>query len=161
MSFVPGTDQLNSIPRSKSVLQRNLNLIRELSITQFKLKYTGSALGYVWSSIKSLLLFGVMYLVFSVLLGTGRGTYNFPVQLLVGVVLWTFFVEATTTAMNAIAGAGELIGKAYFRDASLSSRRPQVRHCRSPSIRSSSSSSPLLLAVYPSRGEVCSHRSTT
>lgn len=114
MSSVPGTDQLNSIPRSKSVLQRNLNLIRELSITQFKLKYTGSALGYVWSLIKPLLLFGVMYLVFSVLLGTGKGTYNFPVQLLVGVVLWTFFVEATTTAMNAIAGAGGLIRKAYF-----------------------------------------------
>jgi ABC-2 type transport system permease protein len=114
VSSVPGTDQLNSIPRSKSVLQRNLNLIRELSITQFKLKYTGSALGYVWSLIKPLLLFGVMYLVFSVLLGTGKGTYNFPVQLLVGVVLWTFFVEATTTAMNAIAGAGGLIRKAYF-----------------------------------------------
>jgi ABC-2 type transport system permease protein len=114
VSFVPGTDQLNSIPRSKSVLQRNLNLIRELSITQFKLKYTGSALGYVWSLIIPLLLFGVMYLVFSVLLGTGKGTYNFPVQLLVGIVLWTFFVEATTTAMNAIAGAGELIRKAYF-----------------------------------------------
>jgi ABC-2 type transport system permease protein len=114
VSSVPGTDQLNSIPRSKSVLQRNLNLVRELSITQFKLKYTGSALGYVWSLIKPLLLFGVMYLVFSVLLGTGKGTYNFPVQLLVGVVLWTFFVEATTTAMNAIAGAGGLIRKAYF-----------------------------------------------
>jgi ABC-2 type transport system permease protein len=114
VSSVPATDQLNSIPRSKSVLQRNLNLIRELSITQFKLKYTGSALGYVWSLIKPLLLFGVMYLVFSVLLGTGKGTYNFPVQLLVGIVLWTFFVEATTTAMNAIAGAGELIRKAYF-----------------------------------------------
>jgi ABC-type polysaccharide/polyol phosphate export permease len=67
VSAVPGRDQLNSIPRSTSVLQRNLNLIRELSITQFKLKYTGSALGYVWSLMKPLLLFGVMYLEFSVL----------------------------------------------------------------------------------------------
>jgi ABC-2 type transport system permease protein len=114
VSAFPGRDQLTSIPRPKSVLRRNLNLVRELSITQFKLKYTGSALGYVWSLMKPLLLFGVMYLVFSVLLGAGKGTYNFPVQLLVGIVLWTFFVEATTTAMNAIAGAGGLIRKAYF-----------------------------------------------
>jgi len=114
VSAVPGIDQLSSIPLSRSVLRRNLNLIRELSITQFKLKYTGSALGYVWSLMKPLMLFGIMYLIFSVLLGTGKGTYNFPVQLLVGIVLWTFFVEATTTAMNAIAGAGGLIRKAYF-----------------------------------------------
>jgi ABC-2 type transport system permease protein len=114
VSSVPGRDQLNSIQLSRSVLRRNLNLIRELSITQFKLKYTGSALGYIWSLMKPLMLFGIMYLIFSVLLGTGKGTYNFPVQLLVGIVLWTFFVEATTTAMNAIAGAGGLIRKAYF-----------------------------------------------
>jgi ABC-2 type transport system permease protein len=109
-----GSGQLEAIPRPKSLSQRNLNLIRELSITQFKLKYTGSALGYVWSLVKPLMLFGIMYLVFSVLLGAGNGAVEFPVQLLIGIVLWTFFTEATTTAMNAIAGAGDLIRKAYF-----------------------------------------------
>ena len=114
MTTVPGGARLDAIPRPRSVFRRNLNLVRELSITQFKLKYTGSALGYAWSLAKPLMLFGIMYLVFSVLLKAGVGTYNFPVQLLVAIVLWTFFVEATTTAMNAIAGAGGLIRKAYF-----------------------------------------------
>jgi ABC-2 type transport system permease protein len=114
VTSVPERNTLNSIPRLKRASARNLNLIRELSITQFKLKYTGSALGYVWSLVKPLMLFGIMYLVFSVLLKAGVGTYNFPVQLLVAIVLWTFFVEATSTAMNAIAGAGGLIRKAYF-----------------------------------------------
>jgi ABC-2 type transport system permease protein len=114
VTTVPGGARLDAIPRPRSVFRRNLNLVRELSITQFKLKYTGSALGYVWSLAKPLMLFGIMYLVFSVLLKAGVGTYNFPVQLLVAIVLWTFFVEATTTAMNAIAGAGGLIRKAYF-----------------------------------------------
>jgi ABC-2 type transport system permease protein len=114
VTSIPERETLNSIPRPKRTSTRNLNLIRELSITQFKLKYTGSALGYVWSLLKPLMLFGIMYLVFSVLLKAGVGTYNFPVQLLVAIVLWTFFIEATTTAMNAIAGAGGLIRKAYF-----------------------------------------------
>jgi ABC-2 type transport system permease protein len=106
--------RLEAIQRPRSIFQRNLNLVRELSITAFKIKYTGSALGYVWSLVKPLMLFGIMYLVFSILLRAGAGTYEFPVQLLVAIVAWTFFTEATTTAMNAVAGNGDLIRKAYF-----------------------------------------------
>ena len=109
-----GGSRLEAIPRPNSVFQRNLNLVRELAITNFKLKYTGSALGYVWSLIKPLMLFGIMYLVFSVLLKAGGNDKDFPVELLFGIVLWTFFIESTTLAMNAIAGASDLIRKAYF-----------------------------------------------
>jgi ABC-2 type transport system permease protein len=110
----PDSSVLEGIPRPRSVSQRNINLIRELSITAFKLKYTGSALGYVWSLVKPLMLFGIMYLVFSILLKAGLGAFDFPVQLLVAIVAWTFFTEATSTAMNAVAGNGDLIRKAYF-----------------------------------------------
>jgi ABC-2 type transport system permease protein len=109
-----GSSALEAIARPRSVFQRNLNLVRELSITSFKLKYTGSALGYVWSLIKPLMLFGIMYLVFSLLLKAGVGSKDFAVQLLIAIVAWTFFTEATTTAMNAVAGNGDLIRKAYF-----------------------------------------------
>jgi ABC-2 type transport system permease protein len=108
------TSRVEAIPRPRSLFQRNLNLVRELSITSFKLKYTGSALGYIWSLIKPLMLFGIMYLVFSILLKVGKGDTNFPVQLLIAIVAWTFFTEATSTAMNAVAGNGDLIRKAYF-----------------------------------------------
>jgi ABC-2 type transport system permease protein len=109
-----GTGALEAIQRPRSVFQRNVNLVRELSITSFKLKYTGSALGYIWSLAKPLMYFGIMFLVFNILLKAGVGSYNFPVQLLVAIVAWTFFTEATSTAMNAIAGNGDLIRKAYF-----------------------------------------------
>jgi ABC-2 type transport system permease protein len=108
------SSRLDAIPRPRSQFQRNLNLVRELSITAFKLKYTGSALGYVWSLIKPLMLFGIMYLVFSQLLRVGTKDPDFPVQLLIAIVAWTFFTEATATAMNAVAGSGDLIRKAYF-----------------------------------------------
>jgi ABC-2 type transport system permease protein len=99
-----------------STLRSNFNLTRELAVTAFKLKYTGSVLGYAWSLIKPLLIFGMTYLVFVVLLLRGRtsGSENFPVQLLVGIVVWTFFADATSSAVSAVVGNGHMVRKAYF-----------------------------------------------
>ena len=55
-----------------SAFQSNLNLTRELAVTAFKLKYTGSVLGYAWSLVKPLLIFGMTYFVFAVFLLKGR-----------------------------------------------------------------------------------------
>jgi ABC-2 type transport system permease protein len=98
------------------VLCSNLNLTRELAVTSFKLKYTGSVLGYLWSLAKPLMIFGMMYLVFALFLLRGRTAAgeNFPVQLLVGVVVWTFFADATSTAIQSITSNGHMILKAYF-----------------------------------------------
>ena len=102
-------------PRFRSTATvRNLNLVRELATTQFKLKYTGSVLGYVWSLLKPLMLFGVMYAVFGYLFHLSRNAVDFPVQLLMGIVIWNFFGETTGTAMSSIASNGSLIRKASF-----------------------------------------------
>jgi ABC-2 type transport system permease protein len=98
----------------RAALARNLNVTRELAITQFKLKYTGSVLGYVWSLIKPLMIFGIMYTVFAVILNVGRGVVNFPLQLLVGVVLWQFFAETTATAVGSIIANGTLVQRTFF-----------------------------------------------
>jgi len=114
MTALTDVGHLEAIPRPASALQRNLNLVRELAITNFKLKYTGSALGYLWSLVKPLMLFGIMYAVFARLLKAGAGAPSFAVQLLFAIVLWNFFVESTQTAISSIASAGNLIRKAYF-----------------------------------------------
>ena len=64
----------------------------------FKLKYAGSALGYVWSVLKPLALFTVLYLVFGKLFKLGDDLEYYPLYLLIGIVLCTFFVDATTSA---------------------------------------------------------------
>lgn len=97
-----------------SPLRVNLNLTRELAVTSFKLKYTGSTLGYAWSLVKPLLIFGMTYAVFVQVLKAGRGDSSFPVELLVGIVLWTFFADATSSAVGAIVANGQIIRKAYF-----------------------------------------------
>lgn len=90
------------------------NLIAQMTITEFKLKYAGSVLGYVWSLFKPLLLFAVLYIVFSYIFKLGKSIPNYPIYLLLGIVMWTFFVEATMNGMNSIVGRGDLIRKVNF-----------------------------------------------
>jgi ABC-2 type transport system permease protein len=99
---------------ARADLRQGINLTRELALTQFKLKYTGSVLGYVWSLAKPLMIFAIMYFVFDILLNAGAGQPSFPMQLLLGIVIWTFFAETTSTALSSVVANGNLIKKAYF-----------------------------------------------
>jgi ABC-2 type transport system permease protein len=114
----PLTDRVRERPAAEhaSAFQANVNLTRELAVTTFKLKYTGSVLGYAWSLVKPLLIFGTTYIIFALFLLRGRTSpkENFPVELLLGIVVWTFFADATISSVSAIAGNGHMIRKAYF-----------------------------------------------
>lgn len=94
--------------------RRNRILLRELVVTDFKLRYQGSALGYLWSVLKPLFLFAVLYVVFDQFLRLGRDIEHFPVYLLLGIVLWGFFTEATTNGLQSIVSRGDLIRKINF-----------------------------------------------
>lgn len=94
--------------------KKNKVLLRELVITDFKLRYQGSVLGYVWSLLKPLLLFAIMYVVFVHFLRFGEGIDHFAVTLLLGIVMWTFFIEATNQGMQAIVSRGDLLRKINF-----------------------------------------------
>ena len=94
--------------------RRNRILLRELVLTDFKLRYQGSALGYAWSLLKPLMLFAIMYVVFVHFLRFGDGIDHFAVSLLLGIVLWNFFMEATNQGMQAIVSRGDLIRKISF-----------------------------------------------
>ena len=94
--------------------RRNRILLRELVLTDFKLRYQGSVLGYLWSLLKPLMLFAILYVVFVKFLRLGDGVDHYPVYLLLGIVMWTFFTEATTQGMSAIVSRGGLIRKISF-----------------------------------------------
>lgn len=99
---------------NKKGLIRNLSLVKEIAITDFKLKYQGSVFGYLWSLVKPLAYFGALYLVFNNFFKLGKAIPNYPIYLLLGVVLFTFWGEATTVSMYSIASRGDLIRKIYF-----------------------------------------------
>ncbi len=94
--------------------RRNRILLRELVVTDFKLRYQGSALGYLWSVLKPLFLFAILYVVFEKFLRLGRDIEHFPVYLLLGTVLWSFFTEATINGLQSIVSRGDLIRKINF-----------------------------------------------
>ena len=91
--------------------KQNRALLSELVRTDFKLRYQGSVLGYAWSLLRPLLLFVILYLVFVKVLKSGAGIPHFPVYLLLGIVIWNFFLEMTTQSLGAIVGRGDLIRK--------------------------------------------------
>jgi len=89
-------------------------LLRQLVITDFKLRYKGSVLGYVWSLLKPLALFAVLYVVFIHFLKFGADAPHAAVLLLVGVVLWNYFTEVTSNGLSAIVSKGDLMRKLSF-----------------------------------------------
>ena len=93
------------------VSKQNRALLSELVRTDFKLRYQGSALGYAWSLLRPLMLFGILYVIFALVLKSGNGIPHFPVYLLLGIVLWTFFTDMTQQSLGSIVGRGDLIRK--------------------------------------------------
>lgn len=95
-------------------LNYSRNLLKELVKTDFKLRYQGSILGILWSVLKPLALFFVMYMVFVRFLKFTDGTPTFPIVLLLGISLWSFFSEATSVGMRSIVDRGDILRKINF-----------------------------------------------
>lgn len=89
-------------------------LLKQMVKTDFKIRYQNSFLGYLWSLLRPLFLFLVLYVVFVRVLKTGGDVPHFGVYLLLGIVLWNYFVEVTTGSVAAIVTKGELMRKISF-----------------------------------------------
>ncbi|CAM3079768.1 ABC transporter permease [Lactococcus hircilactis] len=94
--------------------RRNQILLKELVKTDFKLRYQGSVIGYLWSVLKPILLFVIMYLVFVRFMRFGASTPHFAVALLLGITVWNFFGEATNVGMLSIVSRVDLLRKVNF-----------------------------------------------
>jgi len=92
-----------------------VNLTRTLAVTEFKLKFFGSVLGYLWQLMRPLMLFGVLYVVFTQLVRFGGSEVRFyPIVLLTGIVIYTFFAEATGNAVACVLDRESLVRKIQF-----------------------------------------------
>lgn len=101
-----------SIPRVLN--KKNRVLLKELTKTDFKLRYQGSVLGYLWALLRPLMLFAILYVVFAKLLRFGGDIPHYPVYLLTGTTLWSFFSECTNQGIQAIVNRGDLLRKISF-----------------------------------------------
>lgn len=94
--------------------RRFFNLTRTLAVTEFKLRYFGSALGYLWQLMRPLMLFGVLYVVFSQVLRFDTGAKYYPVALLSGIVLFMCLSESTGGAVTSLVDRENLVRKVQF-----------------------------------------------
>lgn len=95
----------------KYIHTKNRAILSEMIRTDFKVRYQNSVLGYLWSLLKPLFLFTILYIVFMYIIPLGRSVEHYPVYLLLGVVIWNFFVESTILGASSIVSRGDLIRK--------------------------------------------------
>jgi ABC-2 type transport system permease protein len=90
-----------------------------LTATEFKLRYFGSVLGYLWTVLRPLMLFGVLYVVFTHVVRFGGEVPHYPVVLLAGIVVFNFFSEATSGGLGSLVARENLLRKVSFPRAAV------------------------------------------
>jgi ABC-2 type transport system permease protein len=110
---IPGPSALGTDPR------RFWRLSWVIAATDFKLKFFGSALGYLWQLMKPLMLFGVLFAVFTQVVDLSADVKFFATALLLGIVLFTFFRETTSGAVRILVDRENLVRKVEFPRLSL------------------------------------------
>ena len=93
---------------------RLFHLTVTLAVLEFKLRFFGSVLGYFWQLMRPLMLFGILYAVFTQFVRLGEGVDFYPAILLTGVVLYTFFADATSGSVTAVLDRENLVRKVQF-----------------------------------------------
>jgi ABC-2 type transport system permease protein len=96
------------------------HLTFNIAVNQWKLRFFGSALGYLWQLVRPLLLFGVLYVFFTKIAKVngahpGQASYDFyGAQLLGSIVLFTFFAEGTMGSVRCVLDNEALVRKIQF-----------------------------------------------
>jgi ABC-2 type transport system permease protein len=95
--------------------RRFFDLLWLTSVTEFKRVYFGTVLGYLWSLMRPLMLFGVLLFVFTKVFRVGSELVeHYPVFLLLGIVTYTFFQEATSAAVYSVVSQEGIVRKTQF-----------------------------------------------
>ena len=99
-------------PPLRARLLHQARILRVLARTDFKFKYAGSVLGYFWSVAKPLLYFTVLWIVFRSIFKASL--HNYPLYLILGIVLWTFVADAVTSTLPSIVSRATILRRIWF-----------------------------------------------
>lgn len=117
MSATTSVPALREIPGPSAFggsARRFFDLLWLLSVTQFKATYFGTILGYLWSLIRPLMLFAVLYTVFTRVIRFGGAVPNYAQLLLLSLTLYSLFSEATTRAVSSVVSSERIVRKMQF-----------------------------------------------
>jgi ABC-2 type transport system permease protein len=94
--------------------RRAAHLTWTLAVLEFRLKFFGSVLGYVWQLGRPLLMFGVYYVVFTKFVRVSEDVKFYPPLLLAGIMLYQFFAEVTAGSVASVLNRENLVRKIHF-----------------------------------------------
>jgi ABC-2 type transport system permease protein len=95
-------------------LRRFADLSVAMARADFKLRYLDSAIGYAWALAQPLLMYAVLYAIWTNVIHRGDNVAHYPLKLLLGIVLFTFFTEATGSALPSLLSKGTMLRKIPF-----------------------------------------------
>jgi ABC-2 type transport system permease protein len=85
-----------------------------LATTDFKLRFYGSALGYAWTLVRPLALFGVIWFVFAKVIGAGGNVKNYSSYILVAMTLFQYALGVVTASLTSLVDRQTLLRKIRF-----------------------------------------------
>ena len=94
--------------------RRAADLLYLMAVNEFRRSYLGTALGYLWSLARPLMLFAVLLVVFTQAFDLGERVQSYPVLLLFNIVLFGFFQEATVLAVGSILASEPIVRRTQF-----------------------------------------------
>ena len=109
--------ELQPVPGPSAVAggaRRFFNLLWVMAVTEFKLTFHGTSLGYLWSLARPLLMFGVLLAVFTQVFRFGDDVKDYPALLLLNIMLFSLFSEATQRAVTSVMYRENIVRKAQF-----------------------------------------------
>ncbi|HEY6761433.1 MAG TPA: ABC transporter permease [Baekduia sp.] len=95
-------------------VRRILNLSWTLALTDWKLKFYGSALGALWTLVRPFAFFGVILFVFTEIAKLSTNVHHYSVYILFALVFFTFFAEVTTASVTSLVDREGLLRKMSF-----------------------------------------------
>jgi len=121
--LAPGAGQARPVPELRPVdgpsalgtsTRRFWNLLWLTSLTDFRLRYLHTSLGYVWTLLRPLLFFGIIFLFIRQILGFGDQVKNYAPMLMLNIILFQYFQETTNQGLRCLPGREALVRKMRF-----------------------------------------------
>jgi ABC-2 type transport system permease protein len=101
--------QIPPLPEGTGARRRFWDLVVVMALTDYRRRYAGSVLGYAWSLLRPLMLFAVLYAVFTQVIRFGDSVPDYAVLLLLNVTLYFFFQEGTNAGLRAFVARGSIM----------------------------------------------------
>ena len=94
--------------------ERFLDLLWLVSVAEFKSQYASTFLGFLWTIVRPLIFFGLIFLVLREVLGIGANIEGYGQSLVISLILFTFFADSTNRSVRSLSSKESMIRKMRF-----------------------------------------------